>query len=100
MSARRRPVIATLSLMFRDDELAASVLYLYKLARADDWRMRRALDQAVARLSAMLAAGRVSRTELRAVVDDLRTAAELPSVFGDHRRERDEDEGDDTEITG
>ena len=82
------------------DALATSVLELYDLAKADDWRMRRALDQAVERLSAMLEAGRVSRTELQVVVDELRTAAELPSVFGDHRRERDKDEGDDTEITG
>ena len=85
--------------MSRDDDLATSVLELYKLARSDDWRMRRALDQAIARLSAMLEAGRVSRTELQAVVDELQTAAELPSVFGDHRRARDEDEGGDTEIT-
>ena len=74
------------------DALATSVLELYDLAKADDWRMRRAIDQAVERLSAMLEAGRVSRTELQAVVDELRTAAELPSVFGDHRR--DEDDGD------
>ncbi len=69
----------------RSWDLYAAALRLFEEARADDWRMRRAVDAAIARLTAMLDAGRVSRTELQAIVEELRAAVELPSVYGDHR---------------
>ena len=65
--------------------LYAAAMRLFEEARADDWRMRRAVDAAIDRLTAMLDAGRVSRTELQAIVEELRAAVELPSVYGDHR---------------
>ena len=71
----------------RSQDLYAAVMHLLEQARADDWRMRRAVDAAIARLTAMLDAGRVSRTELQAIVEELRTAVELPSVYGDYRAE-------------
>ena len=74
----------------RSRDLYAAAMHLFEEARADDWRMRRAVDQAIARLTAMLDAGRVSRTELEAIVADLRAAVALPSVYGDHRRAGDE----------
>ena len=69
----------------RGQDLIATVLHLLDQARADDWRLRRALDSAIERLAAMLDAGRVSRTELEAIVAELRAAVALPSVYGDHR---------------
>ena len=69
----------------RGQDLIATVLHLLDQARADDWRLRRALDSAIERLTAMLDAGRVSRTELEAIVADLRAAVALPSVYGDLR---------------
>ena len=69
----------------RGQDLYAVAMHLLEQVRADDWRMRRAVDAAIDRLTAMLDAGRVSRTELQAIVADLRTAVALPSVYGDHR---------------
>ena len=71
----------------RGQDLIATVLQLLDQARADDWRLRRALDSAIERLTAMLDAGRVSRTELEAIVEELRAAVELPSVYGEHHAE-------------
>ena len=62
-------------------------MHLFEEARADDWRMRRAVDQAIDRLTAMLDAGRVSRTELQAIGEEVRAAVALPSVYGDQRAE-------------
>ncbi len=69
----------------RSQDLAAVVMHLLDEARTDDWRMRRAIGQAIARLTVMLDAGRVSRTELQAIVEELRAAVELPSVYGEYR---------------
>ena len=73
--------------MRRAPDLYAAAMRLFVEARTDDWRMRRAVDAAIDRLTAMLDAGRVSRTALQAIVADLRAAVELPSVYGDHRAE-------------
>ena len=70
----------------RRQDLYAALLRLLDEARADDQRLRRAIDQAITRLTAMLDAGRVSRTELQAIVEELRAAAELPNVDGGARR--------------
>ena len=69
----------------RSRDLSAAVMCLFEEARADNWRMRRAVDAAIDRLTPMLDAGRVPRTELQAIVEELRAAVELPSVYGDHR---------------
>ena len=53
-------------------------------------RLRRVVDQAIARLTAMLDAGRVSRTELRAIVEALRAAVDRPSGDGGARRADDD----------
>ena len=74
----------------RSRDLYAAAMRLFEEARADDWRMRRAVDAAIDRLTAMLDAGRVSRTELQAIVADLRAAVELPSVYGDYRADSQE----------
>ena len=74
----------------RSRDLYAAAMRLFEEARADDWRMRRAVDQAIDRLTAMLDAGRVSRAELQTIVADLRAAVELPSVYGNHRAAADE----------
>ena len=66
----------------RRPDLYATVLRLLEAARADDQRLRCAIDQAIARLTAMLDAGRVSRTELQSIVEALRAAVALPSVDG------------------
>ena len=73
----------------RAPDLYAAAMHLFEQARADDWRMRRAVDAAIDRLTAMLDAGRVSRAELQAIVADLHAAVKLPSVYGDHRRAED-----------
>ena len=49
----------------RSRDLYAAAMHLLEQARADDWRMRRAVDAAIERLTAMLDAGWVSRTELQ-----------------------------------
>ena len=48
----------------RSRDLYAAAMHLFEQARADDGRIRRAVDAAIARLTAMLDAGRVSRTDL------------------------------------
>ena len=53
---------------------SAALLRLVEQARADDQRLRGAVGQAIERLTVMLDAGRVSRTELQAIVEDLRVA--------------------------
>ncbi len=67
-------------------DLYAALLRLLEEARADDQRLRRAIDQAIARLTAMLDAGRVSRTELQAIVEELRAGVAVPGVSDDPRR--------------
>ena len=69
----------------RGQDLYAAMLRLLEAARADDWRLRQAVDEAIARLTTMLDAGRVSRTELQAIVAELRAAVDRPSGDGGAR---------------
>ena len=64
----------------RSRDLYAAAMRLIAEARTNDRQVRRAVDQVIERLTVMLDAGRVSRSELQAIITTLCAAVELPSV--------------------